>query len=68
MLCENRLCIYFEDNHCTLPQISINQAGACDACIRIDFDEAELIPKRFYIRSIYGRNESTGTPAEKKEA
>lgn len=46
MKCEDALCIYYENAHCTLTEIGINSQTMCDSCICVSFDESEIKPKR----------------------
>ena len=39
MVCEFELCLYNEDNSCTLESTDINSLGMCDACIIVSLDE-----------------------------
>ena len=42
MVCANYLCIYCENNECTLNQISIDAHGHCEECIQIDINDEQL--------------------------
>ncbi len=42
MQCENYLCIYYENDECTLDEISLDACGRCYDCILINFDEKIL--------------------------
>lgn len=44
--CENKWCIYYEEGHCTLLEISVNSYGMCDDCIMLDPDETEMKIRR----------------------
>ena len=46
MRCENKLCVYYEKNECSIGKISVNSQGICEECIQIEFEENELIKKR----------------------
>ena len=40
--CMNDFCIYWENRHCILDEISLNEAGMCNECIEVNIPEAEL--------------------------
>lgn len=42
MRCENLFCIYYENDACTLSEISLSIQGACEACIYVSMDDAVL--------------------------
>lgn len=55
MVCANYLCIYCENNECTLNQISIDAHGHCEECIQIDINDEQLaIIKRKTIEKFEG--------------
>lgn len=44
--CQNDLCIYWHDERCTLPDISLDTGGRCQDCIFISLPEEELLNLR----------------------
>lgn len=44
--CENRLCIYYRDNICTVEEIRLNRLGICEDCMEVEFTEQELSENR----------------------
>lgn len=46
MHCENLFCIYWENNECTLEEISLDIQGNCQGCIYVDLEEKLLKNKR----------------------
>ena len=39
MNCENYLCIYYVNGHCTVKKISIDRMGMCQECIYPNIEE-----------------------------
>lgn len=50
MNCQNKFCAYFDDEQCTLDEISIGMLGECLDCIYIDLDETLLDEERKHKR------------------
>ena len=46
MNCENKFCIYWEDDYCTLNEISLDILGTCTSCIYVDIDDKTLKEER----------------------
>ena len=42
MICENKFCIYQEDEKCLLDEVRADIMGACTDCIYIDISDEEL--------------------------
>ena len=42
IVCENELCIYQEDNACTIDSIEIDSSGACISCNQVSLDKKTL--------------------------
>jgi hypothetical protein len=42
MFCENKLCIYWEEDKCILEEVELDFQGKCTQCIYIDIDDEEL--------------------------
>ena len=40
--CENRFCVYWKEDLCTLDEIELNILGMCESCIYIDIDDDVL--------------------------
>ena len=40
--CMNDFCIYWDNRHCILNKISLNEIGMCNECIAVYIPEAEL--------------------------
>lgn len=45
-LCENRLCIHFEDGKCTLNSVSLDELGFCSNMFQVNIKEEYLEFKR----------------------
>lgn len=43
MNCENIYCIYQENGHCVLDQVSLDSMGQCVECIMVSLEDAELL-------------------------
>ena len=46
MRCENLFCIYFNENFCTLDEITLNIQGICTNCILVNVEESILKTQR----------------------
>jgi len=46
MICGNVFCIYWENERCTLNQITLDDQGKCEACIYVEIDPALLSAER----------------------
>lgn len=46
MNCENKFCIYWEDDYCALNEISLDILGTCTSCIYVDIDDKTLKEER----------------------
>lgn len=46
MNCDNIFCIYWEDEHCTINNISIDIVGNCMNCIYVDIKDDILLEAR----------------------
>ena len=44
--CENRFCVYWEENECIFDDIEINALGGCTSCVLIELSEEEAEEKR----------------------
>ena len=53
MRCENKFCIYWEDNECTLEDVCIDNSGRCDDCIYVNIPEEQLKVSRKEILDRY---------------
>lgn len=42
LLCENDLCIYWQNERCILSNISLDTVGRCRECILVSLPEAKL--------------------------
>ncbi len=42
LTCENRFCVYWKEDLCTLDEIELNILGMCESCIYIDIDDDVL--------------------------
>ncbi len=51
--CENKFCIYFKSNCCTLDYISLDDVGMCLECILVEIEEEILEAKRNKIIAKY---------------
>lgn len=56
--CENKLCIYWEDDHCLCSSVELDNLGMCADCICISFSEEELAAKRKQLRQKLDREYS----------
>ena len=50
LFCDNTFCIYWENQHCLLDSISLDDTGSCSDCICISFPEDNLEQKRLEMR------------------
>lgn len=55
MLCENKFCIYWKLNHCTLDEISLDISGRCLECIYVPISEDELQAARKKCLDLYDK-------------
>ncbi len=46
MRCENKFCIYWNENECILDDISLDVQGNCEDCIYVNIDEENLKAER----------------------
>lgn len=46
MTCENRLCIYWSKDSCTLREVQLDSMGSCTDCIPVSLPEEFLEKKR----------------------
>lgn len=46
MTCENRLCIYWSKDSCTLREVQLDSMGSCTDCIPVSLPEELLARKR----------------------
>lgn len=46
MTCENRLCIYWSKDSCTLREVQLDGMGSCTDCIPVSLPEELLARKR----------------------
>lgn len=53
MDCDNRFCIYWSMDRCTLDTISLDVQGNCQACIYVVLDEQILRKEREKIKRYY---------------
>ncbi|MDP4120057.1 MAG: hypothetical protein Q8876_03255 [Bacillota bacterium] len=53
MYCENLFCIYFENEKCTLDEISLNIQGLCQECIYVSIYKEILNEERQKILNSY---------------
>ena len=51
IVCESLFCIYYEEDHCTLDSITIDERGMCEDMIYMDIDEKYLLPRRKKLRN-----------------
>ena len=42
MFCQNKLCIYWEEDECILDEVELDFQGKCTECIYIDIDDEDL--------------------------
>ena len=42
MLCDNRLCVYWSDDLCSLSDISLDDRGCCRDCLTISLTGRQL--------------------------
>ena len=42
MICENRFCLYQENNVCQVSNIELDITGLCRTCVYVDIDENKL--------------------------
>lgn len=46
MTCENRFCVYWSKDNCTLGEVRLNGMGSCEDCIVVEVPEELLEKKR----------------------
>lgn len=46
MTCENRLCVYWNNDGCTLREVQLDGMGSCTDCILVSLPEELLARKR----------------------
>ena len=46
MNCENKFCIYWDDDCCALNEVSLDILGTCTSCIYVDIDDKTLKEER----------------------
>ncbi|MBQ6815930.1 MAG: hypothetical protein IJP26_01680 [Clostridia bacterium] len=51
MECENLFCIYQENNHCILNEITLDIVGQCDSCIYVEIPKFELENYKIQLRN-----------------
>ena len=54
--CENRFCIYFENNECRLDGIALDAAGQCTSGIHVNIEKAYLARQRKQMLEQYSEN------------
>ncbi len=42
MICENAFCIYWNQHHCILDEIELDETGTCRTCILVSLEESIL--------------------------
>jgi len=42
MICENRFCLYQENNECQVSHIELDITGLCRTCVYVDIEEKKL--------------------------
>jgi len=53
--CENRFCIYFENNECCLDGIALDAVGQCTSNILVSIEEEYLAQQRKRLLEQYSR-------------
>lgn len=56
MRCENRYCIYWEEESCVLDEISLDYQGQCSARILVAVDDEILERERRRLLILYGED------------
>lgn len=46
MTCENRFCVYWSKDNCTLSKVRLDGMGSCEDCIVVEVPEEFLEKKR----------------------
>lgn len=46
MKCLNLFCVYWNEDECTLDEITLDISGACECCIYVDIEEKLLRKSR----------------------
>ena len=46
MTCENRFCVYWSKDNCTLSEVHLDGLGSCEDCIVVEVPEELLEKKR----------------------
>ena len=46
MTCENRFCVYWRKDNCTLNEVRLDGMGSCEDCIVVEVPEELLEKKR----------------------
>lgn len=46
MTCENRFCVYWRKDNCTLNEVRLDGMGSCEDCIIVEVPEELLEKKR----------------------
>ena len=46
MTCENRFCVYWRKDNCTLNEVRLDGMGSCEDCIIVEVPEELLVKKR----------------------
>ncbi len=44
--CENRFCLYWQENRCQLSYITLDAPGLCENCVYLEFPEKFLRMER----------------------
>jgi len=42
VICENRFCLYQENNECQVSHVELDITGLCRTCVYVDIDEKKL--------------------------
>ena len=42
MICENRFCLYQENNECQVSHVELDITGLCRTCVYVSIDEKKL--------------------------
>lgn len=58
MKCENRFCIYEDNGHCTVKEISVDSSGMCADCLYPTIDEDTLTNAKQRLLRRYQEQES----------
>lgn len=46
MKCENKFCVYWQEDACLLDEISLDSQGCCEECVYVNVEEEILNKKR----------------------